>query len=117
MFSSPTCSGAADPDGPLPVTGRDVLYEDVRQLCILEKTLEVDPSGVSNAMYSLKFWDYIMKFHQESPTRSWPVWGARFGVVRCCLPVPPELSKVFHEQRGPVQSQDPAMAVFSSLVS
>ena len=46
-WSSPALerpTGAADPDGPLEVTGRDVLYEDVRQLCILESTLQARPA-------------------------------------------------------------------------
>jgi hypothetical protein len=58
-----------DPDGPGPVTGRDVLEESVRQLCILEKTRQEDPSGKSKALYSILYWKYLAKFQADCPVK------------------------------------------------
>merc|ERR1719456_2210119 len=72
-----------DPDGPGPVTGRDVLEESVRQLCILEKTRQSDPNGKSEALYSVLYWKYLAKFQADCPVKG-PVpddTARRFGKV------------------------------------
>lgn len=53
---------APDPDGPGPVTGADVVREDVRQLCIWETTAESGPGG---ARYSQPYWDYVVAFFRQ----------------------------------------------------
>jgi len=58
---------ADDPDGPGPITGRDVVFESVRQLCILEQTLVTDPGGASPALYSVRFWEYLTAFQERCP--------------------------------------------------
>lgn len=47
-----------DPDGSGPVTGKDVLDEAVRQLCIHEQTKVVRAPGVK-VDYAGKWWDYV----------------------------------------------------------
>jgi hypothetical protein len=69
-----------DPDGPGPVTGKNVLEEDVRQLCILENTLQSDPRGESPALYSTKFWKYLSLFQERCPVRG-ETPATRFGKV------------------------------------
>jgi hypothetical protein len=51
---------AEDPDGAGPITGRHVLEEDLRQLCIHEIYKKVSAEGKVD--YSPQFWDYIEKF-------------------------------------------------------
>lgn len=43
------------------ITGRDIVLEDLRQLCIYQDTYK-DPSDIS---YRSKFWKYIKTIHQE----------------------------------------------------
>jgi len=66
---------AEDPDGPAAVTGKMVLDEDVRQMCIheLHKTdKEVDKyigiiNGSNNPFYSAEYWNYVKIFLDECP--------------------------------------------------
>jgi len=66
---------AEDPDGPASVTGKMVLDEDVRQLCIHElhkKETTVDQligmlNGTQSPFYSAEYWNYVMKFLTECP--------------------------------------------------
>jgi hypothetical protein len=64
---------AEDPDGAGDVTGKDVLDEDVRQLCIHENTKAVraNPEDITNSAhaveYAAKFWDYIEKYLDSCP--------------------------------------------------
>lgn len=67
---------AADPDGAGPVSGKDVLEEDVRQLCIHEIT-RVPRSrkrGLSEkapvVFYAEKWWDYVEKLPKRCPVDS-----------------------------------------------
>jgi hypothetical protein len=55
---------AEDPDGAGPVTGIDVLDEDVRQLCIHEKYKTVNEGKVQ---FSHQFWDYIEQLGDACP--------------------------------------------------
>jgi hypothetical protein len=59
---------AEDPDGSGSVTGKEVLEEDVRQLCIHELT-KVDAASGSHGpvYYAEKYWDYVSKFPEECP--------------------------------------------------
>jgi len=84
---------AEDPDGPGPITGRDVLAEDVRQLCIhdlYKKIVYADSvmdsaaakiqeatRGIYEAMakrplveYAAQFWAYMEKFPEACPLES-----------------------------------------------
>lgn len=63
---------AEDPDGNGPVTGRDVLEENVRQLCIhkLTKVRMRQPSGhdyksAPVVEYAREFWDYIERLPER----------------------------------------------------
>ncbi|CAK0852733.1 unnamed protein product [Prorocentrum cordatum] len=56
---------AEDPDGAGPVTGKDVLEEDVRQLCIHETYKKVSNDG--RVQFSQEFWDYIEHLGEECP--------------------------------------------------
>lgn len=58
---------APDPDGPGPITGADVVEEDVRQLCIWETTATSDPRVTGGANYSQEFWEYVVKFFHQCP--------------------------------------------------
>lgn len=54
---------AEDPDSVGPVTGNDVLEEDVRQLCIHELTKVPRNSGTRPTVeYAQKYWDYVEQF-------------------------------------------------------
>jgi hypothetical protein len=58
---------AEDPDGAGPVTGKDVLEENVRQLCIHD-LYKVNPDGASSRVrYSEEFWDYMEHFMVNCP--------------------------------------------------
>jgi len=59
---------AEDPDGPGPVTGLEVLNENIRQLCIHElytadQTAEVSNAGRSQnrVQYAKEYWDYVSR--------------------------------------------------------
>jgi hypothetical protein len=62
-----------DPDGSGVVTGKDVLEEDVRQLCIHELTkvprTSLDDLRAGKAMveYAQKYWDYVKLFADNCP--------------------------------------------------
>lgn len=64
---------AEDPDGPGPVTGRDVLDENVRQLCIHDmykksrSSNKIHSDTAPVAKYAAEFWDYIEKFSERCP--------------------------------------------------
>lgn len=64
---------AEDPDGAGTVTGKDVLDEDIRQLCIHEgtKAIRSNPDDITNAAhvveYAAKYWDYIEKYLDSCP--------------------------------------------------
>lgn len=58
---------APDPDGPGPITGGDVVEEDVRQLCIWNVTARGDFGPVQGATYSQEFWDYVSLFADKCP--------------------------------------------------
>jgi hypothetical protein len=78
---------AEDPDGAGPITGKMVLIEDVRQLCIHDayKATQVSTQpGVPPVEYAREFWDYIEHFLEECPL---PVDGA-----------PPKPFETFGEQ-------------------
>lgn len=75
---------AEDPDGAGPITGKMVLEEDVRQLCIHEMTkvprtsLEDIQAGSPMVEYAEKFWDYIEKLLDRCPLDA-DTEEARFG--------------------------------------
>jgi hypothetical protein len=64
---------AEDPDGSGPITGRDVIEEDIRQLCIHETTkvkhINLDDSGAGHALveYAEPFWHYLEAFADSCP--------------------------------------------------
>jgi len=64
---------AEDPDGSGPITGRDVLEEDIRQLCIHEvtkvKRINLDDSAAGHAMveYAEQFWHYVETLPDSCP--------------------------------------------------
>ncbi|CAK0893259.1 unnamed protein product [Prorocentrum cordatum] len=63
---------AEDPDGEGPVQGKDVIEEDLRQLCLHDKTKKVDrsrdfESHVMPPEYAVAYWDYIEKFQERCP--------------------------------------------------
>ncbi|CAE7321187.1 BP80 [Symbiodinium microadriaticum] len=63
---------ANDPDGAGDVTGKDVLLEDVRQLCIHETTKVTRASmevmqGLKIVEYAEKYWDYMEKYPLKCP--------------------------------------------------
>lgn len=67
---------AADPDGAGPVSGKDVLEENVRQLCIHEMT-RVPRSRMSSTeshgpivFYAEKWWNYVEKLPARCPVDS-----------------------------------------------
>jgi len=74
---------AEDPDAGGSVTGRDVLNEDTRQLCIheLTKVKSLGPEGQSGIVeYAEKFWDYIEAFPDRCPLEGTDE-NTRFGDV------------------------------------
>lgn len=63
---------AEDPDGPGPITGRDVLMEDVRQLCIHDLYKKARTSanfqpGQPAVEYASEYWDYVEQFLEKCP--------------------------------------------------
>mmetsp|Transcript_11776 Transcript_11776/g.22532 ORF Transcript_11776/g.22532 Transcript_11776/m.22532 type:complete len:492 (-) Transcript_11776:10-1485(-) len=60
---------APDPDGAGPITGEDVAYEDLRQLCIWRLTARADVDSANSAGYSQYFWDYVVSFGKKCPSR------------------------------------------------
>jgi len=62
---------AEDPDGPGDVTGKMVLDEDVRQLCIhqLHKKTQDHSKSRHKIEYSKEYWDYIEIFGDECPVQ------------------------------------------------
>jgi len=58
-----------DPDGSGPVTGKDVLEESVRQLCIHELTKVKRGEGITVG-YAGKWWDYIAHMAKDCPMDS-----------------------------------------------
>mmetsp|Transcript_14381 Transcript_14381/g.36764 ORF Transcript_14381/g.36764 Transcript_14381/m.36764 type:complete len:482 (+) Transcript_14381:71-1516(+) len=61
---------AEDPDGSGPITGKMVLIEDVRQICIHEiyKATQVSRQpGVPPVEYAREYWDYIEQFMDACP--------------------------------------------------
>lgn len=65
---------AEDPDGSGDVTGKDVLEEDVRQLCIHDLTKVKRTDWIGGARpdptvleYAEKWWDYVEMFADECP--------------------------------------------------
>ncbi|CAL1159919.1 unnamed protein product, partial [Cladocopium goreaui] len=75
---------AEDPDGAGSVTGEEVLMEDVRQLCIHDRTkvkrssLEDLMSGKHLVEYAAKYWDYMEKFLDRCPLDG--TGSAKFGI-------------------------------------
>merc|ERR1719461_2809493 len=74
---------AEDPDGNGPITGRMVLQEDVRQLCIHDKykrTMGTTPTTEGGASpvieYAAEYWDYIERYIERCPLAG---AGDRFG--------------------------------------
>jgi len=60
---------APDPDGPGPITGADVVEEDLRQLCIWNVTARTSPDIVGAATYSQEFWDYVVLLADRCPMK------------------------------------------------
>jgi len=68
---------APDPDGPGPITGGDVVNEDLRQLCLWNTTVEtrkfapaasiVTVQAYDLGSYSKQFWDYVVQFREDCP--------------------------------------------------
>lgn len=64
---------AEDPDASGPVTGKDVLEEDVRQLCIHELTKVSredrvqNPMGTHKVEYAEKYWNYVEQLPDACP--------------------------------------------------
>jgi len=65
---------AEDPDGAGPITGRDVLEENVRQLCIHQvskvprKSVNSQKAGMEEGvMFAGHFWDYVEQFLDNCP--------------------------------------------------
>lgn len=76
---------AEDPDGSGQVSGKQVLEEDVRQLCIHEHTriprTRTDDSGVRpTVFYAEPWWDYVSALPERCPVDSEDV-NTRFGKV------------------------------------
>eukprot|EP00921_Rhytidocystis_pertsovi_P005812 GHVQ01009956.1.p1 GENE.GHVQ01009956.1~~GHVQ01009956.1.p1 ORF type:complete len:763 (-),score=166.93 GHVQ01009956.1:501-2603(-) len=63
-----------------PITGRDVVEEDLRQLCLF-KTTARPVEGISESSYSREFWEYIKKWLNGCSLRGL-TRETRFG-VRC----------------------------------
>mmetsp|Transcript_64681 Transcript_64681/g.152044 ORF Transcript_64681/g.152044 Transcript_64681/m.152044 type:complete len:490 (-) Transcript_64681:7-1476(-) len=59
---------AMDPDGGGPVTGEDVVNEDVRQLCLWNTTARREPS--TGATVSSEYWQYIADFPRRCSLRA-----------------------------------------------
>jgi len=64
---------AEDPDGAGPITGKEVLAENVRQLCIhmvhkVQRSSELSlRAGMAGVEYAAKYWDYIEKLLDDCP--------------------------------------------------
>jgi hypothetical protein len=68
---------ATDPDGDGPITGVDVIMEDVHQYCIWQTGRMQPPAGIMDnlpsvikvpATFSPSYWNYILKFHESCKT-------------------------------------------------
>lgn len=75
-FSGKYC--AEDPDGNGPITGKMVLEEDVRQLCIHDKYKRITnrEGGSKSVQYAAEYWDYIERYIERCPLAG---SGDRFG--------------------------------------
>lgn len=74
---------AEDPDGSGLVTGREVLQENVRQLCIHEMSKvqhSAGPKASDAVAYAQKFWDYMERLPDQCPLDGQKE-EARFGEV------------------------------------
>jgi len=75
---------AEDPDGSGPITGRDVVEEDVRQLCIHQVTkvkhinLDDNRAGHKMVEYAAPYWQYVEAFQDSCPLDAADV-DKRFG--------------------------------------
>jgi hypothetical protein len=65
---------AEDPDGDGPITGKAVIEEDLRQLCLHQLTkverpfyADLTTSAATRPVYSKEFWDYIEIFSDACP--------------------------------------------------
>jgi len=58
---------SADPDGTGFVTGRDVVEEDLRQICLWHRTAEEEDPEADKEFetFSVHWWDYIKNFHDN----------------------------------------------------
>ncbi|CAE7743707.1 BP80, partial [Symbiodinium microadriaticum] len=74
---------APDPDGGGPVTGEDVVNEDVRQLCLWNVTAR--RGGTTGALFSEPYWLYVVSFNRRCSVRAHDA-DHRFGEV-CSLSV------------------------------
>eukprot|EP00929_Paragymnodinium_shiwhaense_P053176 TRINITY_DN26620_c0_g1_i1.p1 TRINITY_DN26620_c0_g1~~TRINITY_DN26620_c0_g1_i1.p1 ORF type:complete len:546 (+),score=148.81 TRINITY_DN26620_c0_g1_i1:150-1640(+) len=77
---------AEDPDGSGSITGKMVLEEDVRQLCIHDETKvkrdaneELQMKGVKKVEYAEKFWNYVERFVDSCPLDGAKPERDRFG--------------------------------------
>uniref|UniRef100_A0A0G4F363 Uncharacterized protein n=1 Tax=Chromera velia CCMP2878 TaxID=1169474 RepID=A0A0G4F363_9ALVE len=55
---------ADDPDNIGPITGEDIINEDIRQMCIMKHTAS-EKKELEGSYYSEKFWSYITAFYAE----------------------------------------------------
>lgn len=61
---------APDPDGPGPITGQMVAFEDLRLLCLWHISAEKNPlmdPALKGATYSKNFWEYVVRRRGECP--------------------------------------------------
>lgn len=72
---------APDPDGPGPVTGADVVSEDLRQLCIWNTTARTADGSPRGATHSREFWEYVVQLARSCPFKESDP-ASRFG-ERC----------------------------------
>lgn len=68
----PVTSANEDPDGGGPITGKDVVMESARQLCIYEETAIPDPDHpkTGDRRRSWKWWEYVTQHLDECPLHS-----------------------------------------------
>jgi hypothetical protein len=78
---------APDPDGPGPITGRDVANEDIRQLCLFHLTAAQQSADATvSSLYSYEWWEYVTRLFNECPLDA-TERPNRFGSNACSLKV------------------------------
>eukprot|EP00922_Rhytidocystis_sp_ex-Travisia-forbesii_P057929 GHVS01085702.1.p1 GENE.GHVS01085702.1~~GHVS01085702.1.p1 ORF type:complete len:554 (+),score=78.40 GHVS01085702.1:29-1690(+) len=58
-----------DPDKGMRTTGKEIMEETVRQLCLWETTKQLNTTDAQSGFYSREWWEYVGQFGDECPSK------------------------------------------------